>query len=175
MMEKVACTEIADKLTAYADGELPQHESGMVAEHLAQCPDCRKTLSALEDSLRLTRIIWDDNLARTDNIDLALPAKSRSRRRLRYVAVAAGILLAVTCSVIRYATVKEPTFQEIEHQIAQAASATRLLAALELLAEYPDAELIVQQQYLHIVDMYPQTAAADKAKARIKELSERRL
>ena len=116
-----------------------------------------------------------DNLARTDNIDLALPTKSRSRRRLRYVAVAAGILLAVTCSVIRYATVKEPTFQEIEHHIAQAASATRLLAALELLAEYPDAQPIVQQQYLHIVDMYPQTAAADKAKARIKELSERRL
>ncbi len=173
-MEKAVCTEIADKLTAYADGELPQHESGMVAEHLAQCPDCRKMLSALEDSLRLTRIIWDDNLAQADNIDLALPAKPRSHRRLRYLAVAAGILLVVTCSVIRYATVKEPTFQEIEHHIAQAASATKLLAALELLAEYPDAQPIELQQYLHIVDMYPQTTAADEAKARIKELSERR-
>ena len=174
-MEKAVCTEIADKLTAYADGELPQQESGMVAEHLAQCPDCRKTLSALEDSLRLAHIIWDDNLTQADNIDLALPAKPRSPRRLWYAAVAAGILLAVTCSVIRYATVKEPTFQEIEQHIAQAASATRLLAALELLAEYPDAEPIVQQQYRHIVDMYPETTAADKAKARIKELSKRRL
>ena len=174
-MEKAVCTEIADKLTAFADGELPQHESDIVAEHLAQCPDCRKTLSALEDSLRLAHIIWDDNMAQAGNIDLALPAKPRLRRRLRYVAVAAGILLAVTCSVIRYTTVKEPTFQEIEHHIAQAASATQLLTALELLAEYPDAEPIVQQQYLHIVDMYPQTTAADKAKTRIKELSKRRL
>jgi len=42
-----------------------------------------------------------------------------------------------------------------------------LLVATELLAEYRDDEAIVKQQYRYIVETYPETAAAAKAKLKI--------
>lgn len=62
---------------------------------------------------------------------------------------------------------KELSFAEIERKIMESGSAARLLAAAELLAEYPDAQLIVKQQYRYIVETYPETPAAAKAKSKI--------
>ena len=52
--------------------------------------------------------------------------------------------------------------------INESGSAARLLAATELLTEYPDAKAIVKEQYRYIVEIYPETAAAAKAKSKIK-------
>jgi len=64
-------------------------------------------------------------------------------------------------------TEEEPTFAEIERKITESCSAARLLAAVDLLAKYPDAETIVKKQYSYIVETYPETPAAAKAKLRI--------
>jgi ERCC4-type nuclease len=87
----------------------------------------------------------------------------------RYAAIAASILIAAGISVIWRTSPQEPalTFAEIEQRIEQSGRAARLLAAAELLAECPDAQSIVKQQYRYIVETYPQTAAAAQAKSRI--------
>jgi len=50
---------------------------------------------------------------------------------------------------------------------ADSGDAARLLAAAELLSRYPDAESSVEQRYRHIIETYPDTAAAAKAKRRM--------
>ena len=95
----------------------------------------------------------------------------RKFRWFGYAAIAASILLVVTISGLWRALVRptgqEPTFAEIERRISDSASATRLLAAADLLAKYPDAEAIAKRQYHYVVKKYPETPAADEAKLRI--------
>jgi len=168
-MEK-SCEDIEQMLVDYADGQLSPSDSSMAAEHLAQCERCRMLLNGLQKSLELAGVIWADGLAETENIRIPA-AKTRKIRRPRHVAIAASILLVATASVVWRTLVrpKEPelTFAEIERKITESGSAARLLAAAELLSSNPEVETIVKQQYKYIVDMYPETAAAEKAKSRI--------
>jgi hypothetical protein len=169
-MEK-SCKDIEQMLVDYADGQLPQNDSSKVAEHLAKCQECLKVLDALQKSLCLAGIIWADSLAEAENI--RTPAvKARKICWPRYAAIAASILLVATASVVWHTLTKpresELTFAEIEHKITESGNAARLLAAAELLGDNPETETIVKQQYQHIIDTYPETAAAAKAKLRIR-------
>jgi anti-sigma factor RsiW len=167
-----SCKEIERMLVDYADGRLSAGESRKVSAHLAKCEDCRRTLEALKRSLELAGVIWEDGLAETEAIRIPVPRKTTAPHWLKYAAIAAGILLVVAISGIWRALVgpteKEPTFAEIERRITESYSAARLLAAVDLLAEYPDAENIADRQYRYIVETYPQTPAAAEAKLRIK-------
>ena len=166
-----SCREIEQTLVDYADGQLSPSDSGMVAEHLARCEHCRKVLDALQKSLEFAGVIWADAHTEIENIRIPA-AKTRKIRWSRYAAIAASILVVATASVVWRTLVRpkesELTFAEIERKITESGSAARLLAAAELLSENPKAEAIVKQQYRHIVDTYPETAAAAKAKLRIK-------
>jgi len=167
-----SCKEIERMLVDYADGRLSAGKSSKVAAHLAKCEDCRRILAALQRSLELASVIWEDGLAEIEAIRIPIPKKERRFQWTKYAAVAAGILLVLVSSIVwrtffRPAK-KEPTFAEIERKISESGSAARLLAAAELLAEYPDAETIVRQQYRYIVETYPDTPAAGEAKLRIK-------
>ena len=169
-MEK-SCEDIEQMLVDYTDGQLSPSDSSKVAEHLAQCKHCRMLLNGLQKSLELAGVIWADGLAETENISIPA-AKTRKIRWPRYAAIAASILLVATASVV-WRTLTRPkaselTFADIERKITESGSAARLLAAAELLGENPEAETIVKQQYQHIVETYPETAAAAKAKLRIK-------
>lgn len=169
-MEKF-CENIEQMLVDYADGQLSPSDSNKVAEHLATCERCRKMHNALQKSLELTSVIWTDSLTETENI--RIPAvKARKIRWPRYAVIAASILLVATASVVWHTLtrpkVNELTFAEIERKIIESGNAARLLAAAELLSENPKAETIVKQQYQHIVETYPETTAATKAKLRIK-------
>ena len=170
-MKKKFCKDIEQMLVDYADGQLSPSDSSMVGEHLAQCEECRNVLSALQKSLELTGVIWADGLAETENIRIPA-AKTRKIRRPRYAAIAASILVVATASVMWHTLTRpktgELTFAEIERKITESGSAARLLATAELLSENPGTETIVKQQYRHIVETYPETAAAAKAKLRIK-------
>ncbi|MFC1636169.1 anti-sigma factor family protein [Planctomycetota bacterium] len=170
-MEK-SCQEIEEMLVDYTDGQLSPDNSSQVTEHLAQCEACRKVLDALQKSLELAGVIWADGLSETENIRIPASRKVRKFSRLHYAAIAASILLVVTTSVVWRALVKpeqtEITFAEIERRITESASAARLLAATELLAKVPDTQSIVDQQYRYIVETYPETTAANKAKLKIK-------
>jgi len=169
-MEK-SCKDIKEMLVDYTDGQLSPSESNEVAEHLAECENCRRTLEALRRSLELAGVIWADGLAETKEISVPILGKIRKVRWPRYAAVAAGILLVLTTSIVWRALVrpvkKELTFTEIEREIIESGSAARLLAAAELLAEYPDAQSILKEQYRYIVETYPETSAAAEAKLKI--------
>jgi predicted anti-sigma-YlaC factor YlaD len=169
-MEK-SCKDIEQMLVDYADGQLSPSYSNKIAEHLAQCEKCRNVLDALQKSLELAGVIWADSLSETENIRIPA-AKSRNIRWSRYAVIAASILLVATASVMWHTFTRpkasELTFAEIERKITESGSAARLLAAAELLSDNAEAETIVKQQYQYIVDTYPETAAAAKAKLRIK-------
>ena len=166
-----SCEEIAEMLVDYADGQLSPAESNEVAEHLAKCEDCRRTLDALQKSLELAEVIWEDGLAETKAIRIPVSQKARRVRWSRYAAIAASILLVVTASVVWRALVRPkeagPTFAEIERKIIDEGTAARLLAAADLLAGKPYAEGLIKSQYEYILDSYPNTKAAATVKLRI--------
>ena len=168
---KKSCEEIIEMLVDYADGQLSPNDSNKVTEHLAECEHCQKMLVALQKSLELAEVVWEDGLAETKEIRAPIPRKTRKIRWPRYAAIAAGILLVVTTSIVWRTLMrpakKELSFAEIERKITESGSAARLLAAAELLAEYTDDEAFVKQQYRHIIEVYPKTTAADKARSRI--------
>ena len=170
-MEK-SCEEIREMLVDYADGQLLPSDSKKVAEHLTKCEHCRKMLDALQRSLELAGVIWADGLEETKEIRVSIQGKAKKIHWFRYAAVAASILLVLTASLVLRERVKpagkEISFADIERRITESANAARLLAAAELLAEYPNAQSIVKEQYRYIVDTYPETVAAAKAKSKIK-------
>jgi predicted anti-sigma-YlaC factor YlaD len=169
-MEK-PCKDIKDMLVDYADGRLSQSDSSKVSEHLARCEDCQKFLDGLRKSLEMAGVIWADGLADTEAIRIDVSSKTRSICWRRYAA-AASILLVVSTSIVWQVLVRpqeaEISLADIERRITDSASAARLLAAAELLAEYPDARPIVEQQYRYVIETYPQTTAANEAKSRMK-------
>lgn len=166
-----SCEYIQEILADYADGELSPKQSSEVTEHLETCENCRKLLEALRKSLELAEVIWKDGLAETQAIKVPVRQKVRKIHWFRYAAVAAGILIVVATSIV-WREISRPqkdelSFEEIERNISESASAARLLAATELLADYPDAREIVEQQYRYIAETYPQTPAAAKIKLKI--------
>ncbi|MBN2594971.1 MAG: zf-HC2 domain-containing protein [Sedimentisphaerales bacterium] len=167
---KRSCENIERMLVDYADGQLSQIDANKIKEHLSECQECRKLLTALQKSLELAGVIWSDGLADTEKIPVSI-AKTTKVRWSRYAAIAASILLVTTASVVWHTfsrpKYREPTFAEIERKINESGSAAQLLAATELLDDNPRAENIVKQQYQHIVKTYPDTAAAKIAKSRI--------
>lgn len=166
-----SCEQFERLLVDYADGELSPPESPMVAEHLTKCERCRATLHALTESLSLTGAIWQDGLARTQDIHPAIPTKVHRVKWARYAAIAAGIVIVGGLLAIWNASTRPreagPTLAEMERRITECDRAARLLAAAELLADHPDAESISKRQYRYIVETYPQTPAAAKAKPKI--------
>ncbi len=166
-----SCEDIREMLVDYADGRLSTIASNEVAEHLRKCEHCQKMLEALRRSLELAGVVWEDGLAETKEIRAPILGKARKIRWFKYAAVAAGILLVVSTSIVWRTLMrpakKELSFAEIERKITESGSAARLLAATELLAEYPDAQSIVKEQYRYIVETNPETSAAAKAKLKI--------
>jgi predicted anti-sigma-YlaC factor YlaD len=172
-MEKL-CEKTEKMLVDYADGQSSSSDSNQVAEHLKKCEHCRKILGALHKSLELAGVIWADGLKETQEIHTPIPSKHRKTRRIKYAVAAAGIILLLTTSIVWRALVrpvrpseKEINFADIERSITEAGNAARLLAATELLTEYPDAQSIVKEQYRYIAETYPETSAAKKAKLKI--------
>ena len=62
-MTSKSCNSIIALLTEYADGELPAADARRVADHLADCPDCREELRLLSRSLDLAREVWQESAA----------------------------------------------------------------------------------------------------------------
>jgi predicted anti-sigma-YlaC factor YlaD len=163
-----SCEDIREMLVDYADGELSPGQLSEVTEHLETCEKCRKLLTALQKSLDLATVVWEDGLRETEVIKIPIRQKRARIHWFRYAAVAASILIVVTTSII-WREMNRPqkteiSFDEIERNITESANAARLLAATELLADYPDAKEIVQQQYRYIAETYPRTPAAAKIK-----------
>jgi anti-sigma factor RsiW len=169
-MEK-SCKDIAEILIDYADGLLAPGQSERVAEHLTGCTACRELLKNLQKSLELAEVIWDDNAAEIEKIAAPkVPAPPR-RTWLRYVAAAASIVVIGAICLTQLA--KEPpvepplTFEEIERKISDAASAARLLATAELLAQHEDFKDLVQQQYRYIIERHSESPSVEKTELKL--------
>ncbi len=172
MIEK-KCKDIENILVDYCDGLLSGEEKSQVSQHLENCENCRKLLGALERSMELSTVIWEDNVSDIEKIKISVSQKVRKIHWLRYTSIAASILIATTAAILwcSYHKPKEKptelTFEQIEKNINDSANAARLLAATELLANNSDNKEIVQNGYHYIAKMYPDTPAAEKIKLKI--------
>jgi uncharacterized protein YhaN len=80
-MKNDDCKQIEELLVDFTDGVLDESDEKLVKRHLDGCQDCRQTVKALEESLSMAQVIWDDNLDK--------PATKRHRHTLRYIQIAA--------------------------------------------------------------------------------------
>jgi len=164
------CKDIEEWLVDYTDKLLDSDSSKRVAEHLRQCESCQGKADALERSLALTQVIWQDTLELAQKQPVTRLTYGPGLRRwvFRGTAVAAILLLA-SLAVFRYMPLRpaspQLTAERIEFQIEAEASAARLLATAELLARKPHAKTLAQQQYQYILDHYPTTRAGVQTKA----------
>jgi len=169
-MEK-PCKYFEGMLVDYADGQLSAADSTRIVEHVADCEPCRTLLNGLQKSLDLAGVVWADCLTDGESIRVPGTRKVKRLRWLRYAAVASVILIVATVSVVWRGPVEpqrpELTFAQIERSITESATAARLLAATELLADCPDTQMILRREYRYIVETYPETNAACEAKLRM--------
>lgn len=167
---KKPCDNFADLLVDYADGLLDAEQAAKVANHLAECDNCRTLVQSLQKSLEFAKVIWQDNLSQTpETIRIPAPARTTQRSWLRYVAAAIIIISAIfiTTNMTEKPPENQPTFAEIEQKITEAGNAARLLAATDILAKYPDTKTVANRQYRYILETYPDTTAAIAAESRI--------
>ena len=178
-MKEHTCRIVSkEELVAYADGELSPGEAGRIAEHIATCPSCRAVTEALKRSLKVTQVIWQTGEAQWPKTRPLERFQSSKWSLRKIAAVAAGILLVLGVGAV-WRMLSRPTERtgisreqalavEIKRKISESGDAARLLAAAELLSKYPEAENSVKQRYRHIVETYPETPAAAKARQKIK-------
>ena len=158
-MTKKPCEEIRDLLVDYADGELAERDSQQVTEHLAECRACRQTVRSLERSLHLAKAVWLDNLEAPRTIS----AHRYVTGWWRYAAVAAVFLIIASVPIftsIRRPVGPDTAYARIEQHVTSVATAARLLAATQILAQCEGTESIVEEQYRYILDHYADTPAA---------------
>ena len=58
------CDSIAEMLVPYADTELSESDTRLVAAHLDECADCRGELDLLRRSLELAESVWEEAVRR---------------------------------------------------------------------------------------------------------------
>jgi anti-sigma factor RsiW len=164
---KPSCEQFVDRLVDYVDGALPEEEAGAVARHLAACERCRQTVSALDRSLGLAKVLWEDNLG--DRTAADSHARKPQRRVVYCLATAASILLTIggLTALVLHQDVRQPpvTFAEAKRQVARAGAAAQLLAATHILARCEGTESMVERQYQYILREYADTPAAASIKA----------
>ena len=166
-----SCREIEQMLVDYADGQLSPGQSSEVAEHLAGCQRCSDALKALQRSLELVQVVWEDGWADAQAIHISKRVKTREIPRWAHATAAAALAVAACWAFWHYLNRPAPqalTVAEIERRITDEGMAARLLATAELLAAKPHAEELVKSQYNYIVERYPSTEAAATAKTRIR-------
>ena len=178
MREHICQIVSKEELVAYADGELSSSEAERIAEHIATCPECQVVTEALEHSLQITRAIWQTGQAQwpeTRSFDRTTPI----RPSLKKLATVAASILLILGAGVTWRLLSEPSertrvisdevkIAKLRLEIAESSHAARLLAATELLSKYPEASSSVEQRYRHIAETYPETAAAAKARLKIR-------
>ncbi len=170
-MSKQQCEQFDELLVDYADGVLEAEQAGKIAAHLQQCEQCRARIEALQRSLGLAQVIWQDNLGQTGQkgrFCFKLALRSRSWPCV----AAAAVILFATAIVLHHnfpvSTAPEQlTIEQIEQRIMAEGSAARLLAAGDLLARKPSSQSLAKAQYKYILDYYPDTEAAAQARTKV--------
>jgi hypothetical protein len=157
-----------DWLIDYADDILDPVETSQVANHLETCSDCRHRVRALQESLALTQTIWQDNLGQIKEVQIPVTRRfpwKWIQNAAAVILLGMGLFWAFHNQTVPSQQTPSPAMlEQIACDIDQAAMAAKLLAAADLMSKHPNARILVQSQYRHIVDKYPRTHAAQNAK-----------
>ena len=98
----------------------------------------------------------EDKLLRQSTITLV---SSTKRRKYQRIIAMAAVIVVVVGSVLQVESfLRNPRhilIDEIQQQVTEAATAAELLVATQILAECSNTEAIVQEQYRHIRQKYP--------------------
>lgn len=177
-MTKQPCHEINEKLIEYVDGELPEHQTACVEDHLKQCESCRSLVAALERSLELAMMIWQEG--ETSALLSKKPAMRTRQPIPRVAALAATVLIVLGASVIWWALTRQYqpegeriTLDEINLRLQRTAVAAQDFAVAEMFAQQPGSEDIARDRYVYVIENYPDMEVAEQAQLRIKTILER--
>ena len=177
------CKEIpVEALVDYADDELPDDERAQLCEHLEKCDACRARLEALERSLQLAKLIWQDAEARNPNAHVPSRPKSKVFASPWRLAIAASVLFAVVEFLERHffheqgrpsvsKPVQHATLEEIENHVMRAGLAAQLFATAEVLDKLEGGQAAAEKQYAYITERYSDTEQAGQARRRLEERS----
>ena len=95
------CKAIEEHLVDYTDKLLDSDASKRIAEHLRQCEGCQRKADALDRSLALTHVIWQDSLEQAQkHAATRLLRPQLMRWTLR--GTAAAIVLITSLVALRY-------------------------------------------------------------------------
>ena len=163
------CGQIEELLVDFVDGQLEPKQQATVETHLVDCENCRKLAKALDDSMVLTQVIWNDNLTAPAGKKIVI---GRFVQMAACILFAAGLFFTFYNKTDNNADQTGPvsaslTFAEIQRQIDIEGLAARLLAKAEIIKQnpgrVPNPDEFVQKEYRYIVKMYPDTHSAKKA------------
>ena len=177
-MKEHTCQIVSkEELVAYADGDLSPSETERIATHIAAYPDCRTFVEALKQSLKATQSIWQTAHAQWPETSSFNNVRTKRWSFRKALAVAASILLIFAIGTVwRLLSDSanesnkfnaQEKIDDLRFKIAESSHAAQLLAAAELLSKYPGTKDSVEERYRHIIESYPDTAAAEEIKMRM--------
>jgi anti-sigma factor RsiW len=186
-MTNEKCAKIRLLLVDYSDGVLPADQARQIADHLAQCPDCREELRLLEHSLTLAREVWNDAVTSEPlAVSRSLGPNSRSNRRphtwIGWAAVASALVILVVLGQSMFSRSKSSGVTPQSNAIAKANSSqtnsvqqkddidvmeyiaredrsARLAMSVQLLAGQPGLEQYKENTERYLKETYADTTA----------------
>jgi len=88
------CKDVSAQLPDMVDGELAEREIRAISEHLADCARCRDELDALQSCWNALAEV--PGLAVSPDFAMRVRRRAQRPRRLRRLAIAAGVLFAIS-------------------------------------------------------------------------------
>ena len=171
-----SCQSVGERLVDFADGELSPAEAHRVAEHLAACETCRRTLAELRRSLELARHVWSGSAGELAE-RLTFPLWPKARRFRAAAAAAACVLLAVGAAAIWRATTgrgpapggqqaRALSEEEVQVRIQREDISAQLAASAQILSLQPGGKEAAERALRGLARRYPETSAGKDAARR---------
>lgn len=114
------CSDVRERLSAYADGEIQGRERADIEEHVRQCGDCSRLLASMHAlQWRLTETLSEtvEPVDITDSVMSLLPVRrQRAKYRWTWAWAAGACLLAALATGLHLWTAKST---DVDHKVAK--------------------------------------------------------
>jgi len=140
------CSRIKKKLSAYLDGEMPEHEKNIISEHLRQCKDCRAELAALSAVRDVLKSIEGMEVPPYFIARLRQHIKAQAKplpflQRIKSLAVTAATAFALVASLFIGNQAGKTLYQSIAQTPEPVTAETSNVFGLSAFEEFPDGSL----------------------------------
>jgi anti-sigma factor (TIGR02949 family) len=140
------CSKIRKKLSAYLDGEMPEHERSVISEHLQQCKECRAELTALSAVRDALNSIEGMEVPPYFMTRLRQHIKEQRepvpfRQRIRGLVFTAATAFALVASLFIGNQAGKTLYQSIAHTPEPVVAETNNVFGLGAFEEFPDNSL----------------------------------